>query len=73
MHTIVHAWPAINSAPGHHTDMRLVSLELVWPEGVPPDKNFLEELPVAKLSNKNVMPLMLFYGKFVYKYTFPKE
>jgi hypothetical protein len=23
-------WPFIDSAPGHHTDMRLISLEAVW-------------------------------------------
>ncbi len=57
-------WPAIDSAPGHHTDMRPVSLEPVWPEGVSSEKIFLEKWPVAKLSNKNVMSLMLFYGKF---------
>ncbi len=29
-------------------------------------KNFPEKWPVAKLSNKNVMPLMLFDRKFIY-------
>jgi hypothetical protein len=30
---ILCAWPFIDSAPGHHTNMRLVSLEPVWQGG----------------------------------------
>jgi hypothetical protein len=32
-------WPAIDSAPGHHTDMKSVSLEPVEPEGVQREKS----------------------------------
>jgi hypothetical protein len=56
-------WPAIDSAPGCHKHMRSVSLEPVWPEGVPSSKNFFEIWPVAELPKKKVMPLMLLYGK----------
>ncbi len=56
-------WPAIDLVPWGHTDMRSVSLELVGPEGVKREKVFHENWPVAKLPNKNVMPLMLFYRK----------
>ncbi len=52
---------AIDSAPGYDTDMRPGS---VGPEGVQREKTFPEKWPVAKLSNKNVMPLMLVYGKY---------
>jgi hypothetical protein len=38
-------WSAIDSAPGHNTNMRLVSLGPVWPEGVTSGKNFLENWP----------------------------
>ncbi len=42
-------WPFIDSAPGHHTDMRPVSLEPARPEGAPLGKTFAEKWPVAKL------------------------
>jgi hypothetical protein len=62
-------WPAIDSVPGGHVDMRPVSLEPVGPEGVQREKNFPEKWPVAKLPNKNIMPIMLFNGKiYIYIY-----
>ncbi len=60
-------WTFIGSAPGPDTDIRPVSLEPAWLEGGPLRNNFPSKWPVAKLPNKNVMPLMLFYGKiFLY-------
>ncbi len=52
-------WPAIDSAPGGHTDMRPVSLEPVWLEEIPMGKRFPEKLLAAKLL-KTVTPPMLF-------------
>jgi hypothetical protein len=54
--------PAIDSAPGGHTDMRPVSLEPVWPGEVPSGEIFFKKWPVAELPKKKVKPLMLFYG-----------
>jgi hypothetical protein len=56
----VFVWPAIDLAPGGHTDMRPVSLEPVWPGGVPLGEIFFEKWPVAELPKKKVTPLMLF-------------
>jgi hypothetical protein len=33
----------MDSAPGHHTDMRPLLLELVEPEGMQPEKNLNEK------------------------------
>jgi hypothetical protein len=60
---ILSVWHYIDSAPGCDTDLRLVSLEPAWPEPAILGKNFSEKWPMAKLSKKNFMPLMLFYGK----------
>ncbi len=43
---------AIDSAPGSATDLRPVSLEPVWPEGVQREKFFHEKWPVAELPKK---------------------
>jgi hypothetical protein len=51
--------------------MRLVSLEPIGPEGVQREKNFPSKWPVAKLPNKNIMPLMLLNGKICYIYILP--
>ncbi len=61
-------WPAIDSAPGHHTDTRPVSLEPVGLESVQREKFLPSKWPLAKLSNENVLPLMLLNGKFFYIY-----
>jgi hypothetical protein len=53
----------LDSAPGHDANLRLVSLEPVWPEGVQSEKNFPEKWPVVELQKKKVTPLMLFNGK----------
>ncbi len=58
---ILYVWPDIDSAPEHHTDMRLVSLELSGPD-MSREKNFPEKWPLAKLSNKMLSALMIFYG-----------
>ncbi len=56
-------WPVIDSAPGGHTDMRPVSLKLVWPGGMPSGEIFFEKWPVAELPKKKFTSLMLFYGE----------
>jgi hypothetical protein len=41
-----------NKTYGGHIDMRPVSLEPVWPGGVPSGERFFENLPVAELPKK---------------------
>ncbi len=55
--------PVIDSTPGSARVLRSVSLKPVGSEGVQRENNFYEKWPVVKLLNKNVMSLMLFYGK----------
>jgi hypothetical protein len=45
-------WPFIGSAPGHHRDLRQVSLEPVWPQVESRERNFPQKWPLAKLPNK---------------------
>ncbi len=73
-------WPAIDSAPGGYRDLSPVSLDPVWPEGVPLRKNFHKKWTVAELLKKKVTPLMLFYGEnlkvwclYISLAIFPKE
>ncbi len=56
-------WPAVDSAPRGHTDLRPVSLESIWPEGLQDGQIFFEKLPVAELLKKKFTLPMLFYGK----------
>jgi hypothetical protein len=49
MSVCLFAWPLIGSAPGHHRNMRPVSIEPEWPEVETFGKNFPEKWPVAKL------------------------
>jgi hypothetical protein len=44
-------WSAIDSAPGHDTDMRPVSLDSIGPEDVEGENFFSEKWTVAKLPN----------------------
>ncbi len=57
-------WPAIDLAPRGLRDLSPVSLDPVWPEGVPLRKNFHKKGTVADLLKKKVTPLMLFYEKY---------
>jgi hypothetical protein len=68
-------WHSIDSAPGRDTDLKPVPLEPAWPEPAILGKNFPEKWPVAKLPKKNVMLLMLFYGKNIglFVLTFEKQ
>jgi hypothetical protein len=50
-------WPAIDSAPGGHRDLSPVSLDPVWPEGVPLRKNFHKKWTVAELLKKKDTPV----------------
>ncbi len=61
-------WPAIDSVPGGHTDMRPVSLEPVEPEGVQCEKNFPEKWPVAKLPNKKYYATNAFLWEDFFSY-----
>jgi hypothetical protein len=55
-------WPFIDSTPGGHTDLRPVSSEPVWPKGVHRKKISLKATS-GQITEQNVTPLMLFYGK----------
>ncbi len=56
-------WPIIDSASGHHKDLRSVSLEPVGQGGRHWVKFFFEKWPVAELPIK----MLLFYGKFCFE------
>jgi hypothetical protein len=56
--------PAIDSAPGHHTDLRPVSLEPVWPEEVR-RKKFSRKVTSGQNNEQIVTRLMLFYRKIL--------
>ncbi len=56
-------WPAIDSAPGGHTDMRPLSLEPLSLKEVPSGEKFPEKWSVAKLL-KTATPPMLFLWHF---------
>jgi hypothetical protein len=64
-------WPAIDSAPGGHRDLSPVSLDPVWPEGVPLRKNFHKKWTVAELLKKKVlcfsMRNILVFSVFMFK------
>ncbi len=47
-------WPVIDSAPEHHTDLRLVPLEPVWLKGAQRKKKLPEKWPMDKLPNKKL-------------------
>jgi hypothetical protein len=53
---------ATDSAPGGHTDMRLVSLEPVGPERGTESENLLKKWTDVKLPKKVASPMLL-YGK----------
>ncbi len=57
-------WPAIDTAPGHHTDMRLGSLEPVESDGVQREKIFPSKWPVVKLLKQKCYATNAFLREF---------
>jgi hypothetical protein len=58
-------WPAIDSAPGGHTDMRPVSLKPEWPGEGTQGKKFCERWPVAKWPQKHYAINAFLMAKFL--------
>jgi hypothetical protein len=58
-------WPVIDSAPEHHTDLRLVPLEPVWLKSAQRKKKFARKMTSGQITEQKVKPIIICCENFL--------